>query len=119
MKEKIKEIPYPEHEHPHGVENKPPNEYRIWRCEECGYIFSDEEARKGAEANWGHPCKDCKIGCESHLEPYIPDVESLIPQVDSNKGKKLREILRQPISGKELYLLKAIIALKKEYGIED
>jgi len=72
---------YPEHKHPHGIENVPPNEYRIWVCEECGHIFADEEIRKDREDNegvWGHACKShpCRKGqrCESHLEPYKPEL---------------------------------------------
>lgn len=73
------ELIYPNHQHPHGVENTPPNEYRIWVCEECGRIFTDEEIRKNAEeGGWGHPCKQRnykkEIRCESHLEPYLPDI---------------------------------------------
>ena len=69
---------YPKHKHPHGVENAPPNEYRIWVCEECGHIFSDEEIREDSEVGWGHACKShpCRKGqrCESHLEPYMPEL---------------------------------------------
>ena len=34
------ELNYPEHKHPHGIDNAPPNEYRIWVCEECFHIFT-------------------------------------------------------------------------------
>ena len=74
---KDKEILYPEHKHPHGVENTPPSEYRIWVCEECRHTFTDNEVRKDIEANdklWGHPCQKNGIRCESHLEPYIPEI---------------------------------------------
>jgi len=46
------DIKYPEHKHPHGVENTPPNEFRIWVCEECNHIFTDEEIRND-ESGWG------------------------------------------------------------------
>lgn len=71
------DIPYPKHKHPHGVENTPPNKYRIWVCDECGHIFTDEEIRQDIEQGWGHACKShpCRKGqrCESHLEPYMPN----------------------------------------------
>lgn len=64
-----------EHKHPHGVADKPDNLERIWVCEECECIFTDEEIRKDVVSeNWGHSCKykkECR--CESHLEPYLPD----------------------------------------------
>jgi len=85
MKDKIKEIKYPKHKHPHGVENTPPNECRIWQCEECGYIFSDDEIREDAGLGWGHICRKTKCRCESHLEPYIPDIKALLPQGDENR----------------------------------
>ena len=70
---------YPEHQ-PHGVEESVPNENRIWACDECGHIFADEEAKNIGE-EWGHPCKHhpCSKGqrCESHLEPYLPDLGSI------------------------------------------
>ena len=72
---------YPEHKHPHGVENAPPNDFRIWVCEECGYIFTDEEIRDDEPKGWGHSCKSHPYRkgqrCESHLEPYMPDENSL------------------------------------------
>lgn len=73
------ELNYPEHKHPHGVENKPENPERIWVCDECGSIFPDTEAREDdVAAEWGHPCKGRphKKGarCESHLESYKPDL---------------------------------------------
>ena len=69
---------YPEHEHPHGVENTSPDGYRIWVCEECQHIFTDDEIRKDKEGE-GHPCK-ChpqRKGqrCESHLDPYVPEIK--------------------------------------------
>lgn len=82
-----KEIIYPKHEHPHGINDVPPNESRIWVCEECLHIFTNSEIRedkKGmeipdAKEMWGHPCKahPCRKGqrCEAHLEPYMPDIQ--------------------------------------------
>jgi len=72
------DLNYPEHKHPHGVENTPPNEYRLWVCTECGHVFQDELIRNDYEQGlWGHPCKShpCRKEqrCESHLEPYMPD----------------------------------------------
>ena len=70
------ELKYPEHIHPHGIDNIPVNESRIWVCTECQHIFTDTEIREDAKNGWGHACKDhpCKKGqrCESHLEPYVP-----------------------------------------------
>lgn len=69
---------YPEHKHPHGVENKQDNPYRIWVCEECNCVFADETLRRDlCEGKWGHACKARKYNasdrCEAHLEPYMPD----------------------------------------------
>jgi hypothetical protein len=67
----------PKHK-PHGVENSKPNEYRIWVCDECGHVFQDDEARGFDTGTEGHPCKqNCKSiwRCESHLEPYMPDMD--------------------------------------------
>jgi Zn-finger protein len=68
---------YPKHKHPHGIQDTMPNKYRIWVCEECHFIFSDEAARKRVErAKEGmNPCA-FRIGeqCEAHLEPYIPEL---------------------------------------------
>lgn len=75
---------YPEHKHPHCIENKPVNKYRIWVCEECGHIFTDGELRGGEKA-WGHPCG--KARCESHLEPYIPDFEPAPEPQEEEKAK--------------------------------
>ena len=70
---------YPKHKHPHGIENTLPKEDRLWVCEECNHIFSDDEARLVFDG-WGHKCKlhPCRKGqrCESHLEPYIPELGS-------------------------------------------
>ena len=73
---------YPEHEHPHGITGTPPNLQRIWVCEECDQIFTDEEIRKDCKNNeWGHICKyknpKNKYRCESHLEPYMPDLTAI------------------------------------------
>lgn len=72
---------YPEHKHPHGVGDTSPDGYRIWVCEECRHIFTDEEIRQDVEGEeWGHLCKSdhCRKGkrCESHLEPYMPDIRN-------------------------------------------
>lgn len=72
------ELNYPKHKHPHGVNDTPPNESRIWVCEECLHIFTDSEIREDEPKDWGHSCKahPCRKGqrCESHLEPYLPDI---------------------------------------------
>lgn len=83
-------IEYPKHNHPHGIENTPPDNARIWICEECNHIFSDAEIRADLPKHWGHDCKQhpCRKGqrCESHLEPYMPDM----PSVKKNRGRKCR-----------------------------
>ncbi len=75
------EIVYPEHNHPHGIENTNPNEYLLWICSECKHIFTDTEIRNDELGNskqggWGHLCKHHPVRknqrCESHLEPYKP-----------------------------------------------
>jgi len=76
----MSELSYPEHKHPHGVENTHEDPERIWVCDECDCVFGDTEARTDAESElWGHQCKSnprkAKDRCESHLEPYIPDVK--------------------------------------------
>ena len=72
---------YPEHKHPHGINDLPVYESRIWVCSECGHIFTDEEIREDAIKGWGHSCKShpCRKGqrCESHLEPYNPALNHL------------------------------------------
>ena len=75
-------ISYPEYKHPHGIENTLPNKFRVWICDECLHIFTDDEIKKDAEGNqWGHDCKShpCRKGqrCESHLEPYMPDIKEI------------------------------------------
>ena len=71
------ELNYPEHHHPHGID-KPENPQRVWVCDECMCVFSDEEARE-AEDGWGHRCKDnpkvSGMRCESHLESYLPELK--------------------------------------------
>ena len=71
-----KELNYPQHQHPHGVENTKPNDYRIWVCGECLHEFKDAEIREDTEP-YGHACKmhPCRKNqvCESHLEPYLPN----------------------------------------------
>ena len=72
----MSEIVYPEHEHPHGVENTHADSHRIWVCGECNHLFTDDEIRNDSEG-WGHTCKSHPVRkgqrCESHLEPYMPD----------------------------------------------
>lgn len=83
------ELNYPKHEHPHGINDTKPNEYRLWVCEECDHIFTDEEIREHTD-NWGHPCKahpfNKKNHCESHLEPFMPEypIVVTVPKVDAN-----------------------------------
>lgn len=83
------ELVYPEHKHPHDIKDKSPNEKRIWICEECLHIFTDDEIRNDKREYWGHPCKAhlCRKGqrCEAHLEPYLPD----IPKKNDNCSKGL------------------------------
>ena len=74
------DLNYPEHKHPHGVENTLESVCRIWICTECRQIFTDE-ALRADYGGWGHPCKMHPKSkkpwrCESHLEPYMPE-ESL------------------------------------------
>ncbi len=72
---------YPEHKHPHGVEDTPPDKYRIWGCTECEHSFFDAEIRTDLLNGFGHKCLShpCRKGgrCESHLEPYYPHIEIL------------------------------------------
>lgn len=75
-------IIYPSHQHPHGVEDLPEWEMRIWVCTECNHIFTDKEIRADLKTNqWGHVCEShpCHKGqrCESHLEPYNPVLNHL------------------------------------------
>ena len=76
------ELRMPNHIHPHGVANTQPNDYRIWICEECSHIFTDEEIRTDVELKIEyHICKShpCRKGqrCESRLEPFLPDDKAI------------------------------------------
>ena len=71
---------YPEHKHPHGIDNTKPNKYRIWVCDEGGHIFLDNEIREDiTNGCCGHTCKEHPYRkgqrCESHLKSYLPEVE--------------------------------------------
>jgi hypothetical protein len=71
---------YPEHHHPHGVENTQENDYRIWVCEDCAHMFTDKDIRSDAETGIAyHICKSHpnrkENRCESHLEPYLPELK--------------------------------------------
>ena len=83
MLENIKgELIVPEHESPHGVDDLPPNDYRVWICEECKHIFLDKEIREDITKGWAHSCKHhpCRKEqrCESHLEPFLPELNGAI-----------------------------------------
>jgi len=68
-------IVYPSHKHPHGIDDVEPNIYRIWVCEECQKVFTDNEIRNNETKEWGHPCKLFpKTRCESHFNPYVPEI---------------------------------------------
>ena len=76
----MSDLSYPEHKHPHGVENTQEDPERIWVCTECDCVFADDTIRKDVETGeWGHKCKSnprkTNDRCESHLEPYVPDVK--------------------------------------------
>ena len=85
---------YLDHAHPHGVEDLPPNPHRIWVCDECDHIFADDEIRIDlARGKWAHECK-ChpkRKGqrCESHLEPFIPE----LPSQEEVTRKEERELI--------------------------
>jgi len=58
--------------------DKPENPKRIWVCEECNAIFTDEEVRKCmSDGKWGHTCKAKKYKeehrCESYCQKYLPE----------------------------------------------
>lgn len=89
---------YPEHNHPHGVDDTQPNEQRIWVCEECLQIFGDAYIREDFKKDWGHRCKQFHgTRCESHLESYIPEINGAEATADAfiEAGKEIatREIL--------------------------
>ena len=51
---------------------------KIWICEECNKVFTDEEKIKGCDNQdkWGHVCKAHprsinEYRCEAYLKPYI------------------------------------------------
>lgn len=72
----------PKHKHPHGPENTKQNEFRIWICEECDAVKTDEEIKSDMKENGGWiTCKakkyKIKTGCEAHFEPYLPDEKSI------------------------------------------
>ncbi len=52
---------------------------RIWICEECNRIITEEEKNKDeAEKKWGHKCKMHprsikEYRCEAYWQPYIPE----------------------------------------------
>ena len=100
MSEKIGELNYPKHEHPHGVENTRPNEDRIWVCDECLHIFTDKEIRADAAiGQWGRVCKmhPCQKGqrCEAHVEPYLPELPLASPWVKLAKDQKFKPIFQR------------------------
>lgn len=86
---------YPKHKHPHGINDTVPDAERIWVCTECGYVFNDTEIRE--DTGWGHACKQhpCRKGqrCESHLEPYIPELNQLSKMVGNRE--RIAEIIRK------------------------
>lgn len=74
------DLDYPEHKHPHGIEDTKPNSKRIWVCDECDCAFTDDELRADDKEAFGHFCKQnpqMKVRCESHLEPYMPNYSIL------------------------------------------
>ena len=73
---------YPKHQHPHGAESTKENAHRIWVCEECDAIKTDAEIKEDLKSTSGWiRCKAKKFkkqgGCESHFEPYVPDLKSI------------------------------------------
>lgn len=62
------------------MKDRHPNPNRIWVCQECGHVFSDDEIRKDiASGAWGHACKHhpCRKGqrCESFLIAMLPEAK--------------------------------------------
>jgi hypothetical protein len=54
---------------------------RIWICEECNCMFTEDEVIKDeSSGKWGHICKAKKYKeehrCESYLKPYILEKEA-------------------------------------------
>lgn len=54
------------------------NKDRVFVCEECKCLFTDEEIRKDVDdIKWGHICKAKKYKkehrCESYLTAYLPE----------------------------------------------
>ena len=52
-------------------------EERIWVCEECNVVFTEDEVMKDREiVRWGHLCKQKKYKkehrCEAYLKTYTP-----------------------------------------------
>lgn len=73
-------VSYPEHKHPHGPSDVKADTGRVWVCTECSHIFTDSAVRvHDTEDSWGHPCQmhPQRKGqrCESHLEPFMPEVK--------------------------------------------
>lgn len=89
-KQKLNEISYPKHKHPHRVDDTQPNEFRIWVCDECYHFFTDNEIREDILKGWGHTCKlhPHRKGqrCESHLEPCMPDINAIEKLIDTQEG---------------------------------
>lgn len=57
-------------------EHSKPNVNRLWVCEECGKVLSDEEMRRdAATGQWGRPCKG-KMRCEAFFRAYLPEEAS-------------------------------------------
>ena len=84
---------YPKHKHPHGVDDAKPNKNRIWVCTECPHFFTDNEIRQ--DSIWAHPCKQhpCRKRqrCESHLEPFIPELPLYSDPPSPEPPEKVRE----------------------------
>jgi len=75
------------------IEKTLPNSNRIWVCEECNYVFSDEEIRKDiVTGRWGHLCKMKKyrteVRCESYLTPYLLSREDYPPHLNQRKERR-------------------------------
>ena len=83
------------HTHPYGINDVAPDPQRIWVCTECGHIFNDTEIRE--DTGWGHLCKQHPCGkeprCESHLGPYIPELDQLSKSQLSKVGDREKRVL--------------------------